>query len=86
MLYTVKQVAARWGVAAHTVYNLIASRSLSCVRIGRTVRLRQSDIEEYESRNAQPFAEPMMTEQAADLGRVIDQRRTRELGRKMHKR
>ena len=51
MRYTVKQVAEMWGVSPHTVYNLIDRRALSCVRIGRAVRLRDEDITEYEERS-----------------------------------
>jgi excisionase family DNA binding protein len=54
MRYTVKQVAAIWGVSPHTIYNLIDRRELSCIRIGRTVRIRDEDIQEYEKRCHQP--------------------------------
>jgi excisionase family DNA binding protein len=51
--YTVKQVAALWCVAPHTVYNLLNAHELSCVRIGRTIRIREEDIEEYEKKRCQ---------------------------------
>jgi excisionase family DNA binding protein len=53
MRYSVKQVASLWGVAPHTVYNLLERRELACVRIGRTIRVRDEDIEEYERRKCQ---------------------------------
>jgi excisionase family DNA binding protein len=53
MRYSVKQVAQLWGVSPHTVYNLLERRELSCVRIGRTVRLRDEDLQEYEQRRCQ---------------------------------
>lgn len=54
MRYTVKQVAQMWSVCPHTIYGLIDRRELSCVRIGRAVRLRDVDLQEYEEKQWQP--------------------------------
>jgi excisionase family DNA binding protein len=85
MLYTVKQVAIRWGVSAHTVYNMIERRTLSCVRFGRTVRLRHLDIEEFEARNVQPVSDAPEDRVAAELDRIRDEQMIRELARKMRR-
>ncbi len=47
----VRGVAARWGVSQGTIYRLVARRELPCVRVGRAVRFRTQDLEEYEQRS-----------------------------------
>ncbi len=44
--------AARYLVAAKsTVYNLVSTGELPALRIGRAVRIRKSDLEQFISRN-----------------------------------
>ena len=46
----VRAVAARWGVGRGLVYRLAARGELRCIRVGRAVRFRTQDLEEYELR------------------------------------
>jgi excisionase family DNA binding protein len=48
---TVKQVAARWGVAKSTVYALVAAGRLPATRYGLgrgTIRISEEAVEKYE--------------------------------------
>jgi excisionase family DNA binding protein len=51
---TVAEVAAMLRVSNMTVYRLINAGSLPAVRIGKSYRLRESDVEQYLD---QPFTE-----------------------------
>ncbi len=44
---TVAEVAANMRVSTMTVYRLIQSRDLPAVRIGKSYRLRESDVDGY---------------------------------------
>jgi excisionase family DNA binding protein len=44
---TVSEVAALLRVSNMTVYRLVSSGALLAVRVGRSVRLRAEDVEEY---------------------------------------
>ena len=44
---TVKAVAARLGVVKDTVYRLIRAGELTSLRVGRSVRIRWTDVEAY---------------------------------------
>ncbi|MCY3966998.1 MAG: helix-turn-helix domain-containing protein [bacterium] len=46
-LMTVAEVAANMRVSTMTVYRLIQSRDLPAVRIGKSYRLRESDVDGY---------------------------------------
>jgi len=49
-MLTVKEVAQKLGVNPPTVYQMIAMKKIRCIRIGpgeRTIRIRQSDYDEY---------------------------------------
>ncbi|WP_428492137.1 helix-turn-helix domain-containing protein [Rhodopila sp.] len=48
--FSVRQVAARWGVSGRHVYDLVASEAIGHLRIGGLIRIRIADIEEYEER------------------------------------
>jgi len=50
MMLTIKDVAARLSVSATCVYQLVASRKLTCHRIGvgrGAIRIRESDLEKF---------------------------------------
>jgi excisionase family DNA binding protein len=47
-LLTPEQVAERWGVRKSHVYRLCRERKVKNVRLGRYVRLREQDVEEFE--------------------------------------
>ena len=46
--YTVKSLAAHWGVDPSTVYRLISERRLGHIRIGATIRVRPDHVAAYE--------------------------------------
>ncbi len=46
-LLTAKELAELWAVNTMTVYRLVKSGKLKAVRIGRAMRFRSADIEEY---------------------------------------
>ncbi|WP_428485991.1 helix-turn-helix domain-containing protein [Rhodopila sp.] len=48
--FSVRQVAARWGVSDRHVYDLVAAKALGHLRIGSLIRIRLVDIESYEGR------------------------------------
>ncbi len=50
--YRVPQVAEAWSVTPQHVYRLIATGELGCIRIGKAVRVRKSDIEAYKARQS----------------------------------
>ncbi len=50
ILLTVDQVAARLQVSRWTVYNLIRSRELASVTIGRSRRISEAAVHDYISR------------------------------------
>ena len=43
-LLTVPQVAAHANISQRTVRRLIKAQKLACIRIGRSVRIRQADV------------------------------------------
>jgi excisionase family DNA binding protein len=51
-LFTVAEVAEAMRVSNMTVYRLIQAGDLRATRVGRSYRLRQSDVEAYLSRSA----------------------------------
>lgn len=54
-LYTQSEAAKILAVCPKTVYNLTKSGALRAVRVlGRTVRYRLSDLDEFTQRQAQP--------------------------------
>jgi excisionase family DNA binding protein len=50
-LLTVKQVAERLNLSERTVWRLIRDRLLKVKRIGRTVRISESDLNDFTDRN-----------------------------------
>lgn len=46
-------VADFWGVSVQHVRNLVNKGELACVRIGKEIRIRASDVYEYEERACQ---------------------------------
>lgn len=51
--FSVPQVAARWGVSSRHIYDLCARSELGHLRIGNLIRVRASDLEEYEEKQWQ---------------------------------
>jgi excisionase family DNA binding protein len=49
-LLTVREVAARMRVSNMTVYRLIQAGDLRATRVGRSYRLRQTDVDSYLDR------------------------------------
>ena len=49
-LLTVREVAARMRVSNMTVYRLIQAGDLRAIRVGRSYRLRQGDVNSYLGR------------------------------------
>ena len=52
LFFTVKDVAAILQISRSTVYNLIKTGELKAVQIGRAIRVRKSDLDEYISNNS----------------------------------
>ena len=50
---SVAQLAKTWGVSRQTIYNLIEAGALRVVRVGKLIRIRPDDLEEYERRQCQ---------------------------------
>ena len=48
--FSVSQLAERWGVSARTVYSLCSTGQIGHIRVGKSIRIRPQDIEEYEAR------------------------------------
>lgn len=46
-VYTVSQAAERLGVSRTTVENMLNDGRLTCLRIGRSIRIRKDALEEY---------------------------------------
>ncbi len=51
-LLTIDEVAAALRCSKRTVENLVSSRSIRVVRIGRMVRVRQEDLQQFVERRA----------------------------------
>ncbi len=49
--YTVAEVAERWRVCGKTVWRLLRRGKLRAVKIGRSTRIRESEVERYERVN-----------------------------------
>lgn len=47
--FSVSQLAERWGVSTRTVYSLCAAGQIGHIRVGKSIRIRPQDIEEYEA-------------------------------------
>jgi len=47
--YNAETLAARWGVSAATVRNLVRSGQLKAFRIGRQIRIRPEQVDAYEA-------------------------------------
>ena len=52
VFFTVKEVAEIIRISCSTVYNLIKTDELNAVQIGRAVRVRKSDLDEYIRNNS----------------------------------
>lgn len=50
-LWTKSDVAERLGVTVRTINNWIAQNRIAYIKIGRNVRFRPSDVEDYIQRN-----------------------------------
>jgi excisionase family DNA binding protein len=48
--FSVSQLAERWDVSTRTVYSLCAAGQIGHIRVGKSIRIRPQDIEEYEAR------------------------------------
>lgn len=53
-LMSKRALAARLGCSVVTVTRLLRNGAISCVRVGRSIRFRESDLTEYLSRNEHP--------------------------------
>lgn len=51
MFYTCEQIASRYGVKIHTVWAWIREKKLPAVKIGRTYRVKDSDLLNFEKQN-----------------------------------
>lgn len=58
------EVAQILGVSKALAYRLISQRQLSCVRFGRTVRVKQEDLQEFIQRN---LLKPSMSREGQPL-------------------
>ncbi|TLU71477.1 helix-turn-helix domain-containing protein [Lichenicoccus roseus] len=47
--YSVPQLARIWGVSERTVYTLVSTGKLGHLRIGNSIRIKQSDRDAYET-------------------------------------
>lgn len=52
MFYNCEQVAGRYGVKVETVWAWIREKKLPAIRIGRSYRVRESDLAAFEQNNA----------------------------------
>jgi excisionase family DNA binding protein len=86
---TVKQVAAYWGCSTKTVYRMIKSGELECLRLGGLLRVSREQVEAYEGSGAAgpitvaaagpiTFARARATNDAYELGRLIAGRELRQ--------
>lgn len=50
MVYTAEELAERWRVSPLTIYKLVNEGRLKAFRIQRSIRIKESDIEEFENR------------------------------------
>ena len=57
-MLTVKDAAGRLGVPVNTVYKLISTHQLAHYRIGRSVRIADTDLTEYVGRCYHPVQQP----------------------------
>ena len=48
--FKVQEVAAKLGVVKDTIYRLIKKGELPCQQVGRAMRIRWADVEEYLKR------------------------------------
>ena len=51
LLYSKRETAEMMGVSVRTIDNLIAVKELRCIRLGRSVRFRMTDIESFLRRD-----------------------------------
>lgn len=49
--YSIKELAALWGVSYHTIWRAVERGELPAARIGRSVRIRQLDAEAWWESN-----------------------------------
>jgi excisionase family DNA binding protein len=57
-LLTVQQAASALSLSPHTVRAWLSQRRLACVRLGRCVRIPESEIERLRERGTIPAAQP----------------------------
>ena len=50
-LYTINDLAARWGVHHQTVRTIIREGSIKAFRVGKNIRISQTALAEYEGWN-----------------------------------
>ena len=50
-LYTCGEVAERYGVKLTTVWDWVRKGTLNAIKLGRTYRIRESDILQFEQTN-----------------------------------
>jgi excisionase family DNA binding protein len=48
--YSVRELAEKLGVVKETIYRLIKKGELPCQQVGRAMRIRWADVEEYLKR------------------------------------
>ena len=62
--YSIKELAALWGVSYHTIWRAVERGELPAAKIGRTVRIREMDAEAWWQANqvsGQSGPEPIRT-------------------------
>lgn len=50
-LYTCEQVAERYGVKIETVWTWIREQKLSAIQVGKSYRVKESDLLSFEEKN-----------------------------------
>lgn len=53
-VHTPKDVAARYSVPLNTVYRWASDGTVTSLKIGRHLRFRESDLQEFERRSQKP--------------------------------
>lgn len=48
---SIAQVAELWGCSHQHVRNLVHSKRLTCIRVGKLIRFRPEDLRDYEDRS-----------------------------------
>jgi excisionase family DNA binding protein len=51
--YPIAEVAKIFGISKSKVYQLIENKDIGCLRIGKSIRISENDIQAFEKRNRQ---------------------------------